>query len=482
MRRATVAAAAAGALVLSLAVAGGVQRGPSAPEEPQPSPAAQPVAREVTEPPPAPGATVDPSPARALPALSPTAPVPDEAVLVATLAPLLTAPALGPSVGAVVVDAMTGTVLYDADGDTARVPASTVKVLTAAAALHRLGPESVATTSVVAGQGPDEVVLVGGGDALLAPGAGDPFATTGHAGLEDLATQVAAARQARGATAPVTLVLDETLTGGGPQVSPSWGTADVASGYVAPLTSLAIDVGRLRPEAYAWREADPSMAAAQVLATRLAEQGVPVAGPPVRGVAPAGTDVLASVSSAPLREVVAQTLADSDNTLADLLALRVAADAGITATDASIFAAAGDEVLAAVAETGVDVSGATMVGGSGLGRGSAVPPAVLAGVLARASAPDAPEGLRPLLAALPVAGLDGTLAGRFRGPLPVPAAGLVRAKSGTLSGVSSLAGTLVDADGRPLVFAVVADQVPGSGTAPGEVDAVVAALAACGCR
>ncbi len=482
MRRSTLAAAAAGALALGLVVAGGVERGTSGSAPPAASPPAEAAAKEVPALSPAPGATADPSPATALPALSPDAPLPDEDVLVATLAPLLTAPALGASVGAIVIDATTGAVLYDADASTPRTPASTAKVLTAAAALHRLGPESVATTEVVAGAEPDRLVLVGGGDALLGPGDSDPVAVTGHAGLGDLAAQVADARAAAGTTAPVTLVLDDSLTGGGPQVSPAWGTDDVASGYVAPLTSLAVDAGRLTEDRYAWREDDPSMAAAEVLAARLGERGVPVAGPPVRGVAPAGADVLASVASAPLREVAAQTLADSDNTLADLLALRVAVAAGMpAASGGTLFAASGRAVLAEVAEMGLDVSTATMVGGSGLGKGSVMPTALLAEVLARASAPEPPRGLRALLAALPVAGLDGTLAGRFGGSAS-PVAGLVRAKTGTLYGVSSLAGTVVDVDGRPLVFAVIADQVPGRGTAPGEVDAVVAAIAGCGCR
>ncbi len=474
------AAAAAAAVGIALAVAGGAGAGPALPAEPAPTASVARVSRDLPVPSPAPGADTDLPEARALPALEPGAPQPDESALVATLAPLLTAPALGASVGAGVVDATTGAVLYDADAATPRVPASTAKVLTAAAALHRLGPESVATTSVVAGDEPDHLVLVGGGDLLLAPGAGDPLSVTGHAGLDDLAAQVASARAAAGTTAPVTLFLDDALTAGGPQTSPSWGATDVASGYVAPLTSLAVDVGRLTPDRYAWREADPSMAAAEVLATRLAERGVPVAGLPLRGTSVAGAQVLASVASAPLREVAAQTLADSDNTLADLLARRVAAEAGVpAAADGTLFASSGDAVLDAVEDMGVDVGAATMVGGSGLGEGSSMAPAVLAGVLARASAPKPPAGLRPLLAALPVAGLDGTLAGRFPSP---PAAGVVRAKTGTLYGVSSLAGSVVDADGRQLVFAVIADQVPGRGTAPGEVDAVVAALAACGCR
>ncbi|HUX70959.1 MAG TPA: D-alanyl-D-alanine carboxypeptidase, partial [Cellulomonadaceae bacterium] len=65
-----------------------------------------------------------------------------------------------------------------------------------------------------------------------------------------------------------------------------------------------------------------------------------------------------------------------------------------------------------------------------------------------------------------------------------PARGLVRAKTGSLTSVTSLAGTVQDADGRLLVFAVLVDHGPATGqTAAREaVDAFVTQLAECGCR
>ncbi len=120
--------------------------------------------------------------------------------------------------------------------------------------------------------------------------------------------------------------------------------------------------------------------------------------------------------------------------------------------------------------------------GSGLHPGNAIPPAVLVQLLGLASAPAHPE-LRPVLTGLPIAGFTGTLGKRFGAASgAAEAAGIVRAKTGSLSGVNTLAGTVVDADGRLLSFAVMTRTTAAADTARAAMDRIVARLAACGCH
>jgi D-alanyl-D-alanine carboxypeptidase/D-alanyl-D-alanine-endopeptidase (penicillin-binding protein 4) len=423
-----------------------------------------------------PGAVVpSASPSAVLPGVGEDAPVPLGARLDALLTPLLGQDALGGAVSMDVVDVLTGDHLTRLGHDAPRTPASTAKLLTAAAALSRLKPETTLPTRVVRGATTGEVVLVGGGDILLGAGKGRDDLVDGHAGLADLARLTAAALKQSG-TSRVTLRLDDTLFTG-PTVSPRWRNTDVGNGFVAPVQALAVDAGRTRSGKYAPRVADPAMSAAQQFADRLRSAGVDVRGGVTRAAAPDGAEVLGEVRSAAVGDIVEYALTESDNTVSEVLARLVAVDAGAPAS----FAGAGPAVVSTVADLGVPTTGAVLSDGSGLADGSRVAPVTLTGILAAASSAERPE-LRPLLSGLPVAGVSGTLADRFDLRSQQPAAGVVRAKTGTLSGVSSLAGTVVDDDGRLLAFAVLADRVGGSEPAQRALDALATTLAECGCR
>ena len=411
----------------------------------------------------------DPVPSRAplLPAAA-DAPVPSAAGLDAVVAAALADPALGGQVAAAVVDVRTGEVLLDRRGATPVTPASTAKIATAVAALHALDPLARPVTRVLAGAAPGEVVLVGAGDATLARTAGDPAGYPERATLEALA---AATRAALGA-APLTRVLVDDTAWSGPATGPGWTPGYVTGGDVAPVSALAVDAGR-PPVGRAPRAADTALQAGQLLAERLGAPAAPVA----RGTAPPGAAELARVTGPTVAQQVEVLLTRSDNDVGESLARQVAVARGQAPTFAGAEAAVG-QALAEVVPGG----GFALRDGSGLSRESRLQPVALARLLAEVAGD--PGQYAPVLAGLPVAGFDGTLAERYDDPLTAPAAGVVRGKTGTLNGVSALAGLLRTADGRLLAFDLTADAVPlgANRAAEGALDRLATALASCGCR
>jgi D-alanyl-D-alanine carboxypeptidase/D-alanyl-D-alanine-endopeptidase (penicillin-binding protein 4) len=218
------------------------------------------------------------------------------------------------------------------------------------------------------------------------------------------------------------------------------------------------------------------LAAAAAFAVMLASNGIDVSSEPVRGHAGAGATVLAAARSAPLSDIVEHMLAVSDNDEAEVLARHLARAAGRPATSES-----GEQaIIQALTGLGVDVVGLAVLDGSGLARGSAVPPEVLTATLRVAGGSTHPH-LRPVLTGLPVAGFTGTLDERFDSPAATDGVGLIRAKTGSLTGVSSLAGTVVARDGTAYAFAMMADDVPNAVAARSALDDAAAALARCGC-
>jgi D-alanyl-D-alanine carboxypeptidase/D-alanyl-D-alanine-endopeptidase (penicillin-binding protein 4) len=401
-----------------------------------------------------------------LAALSASAPAPDPAALSSALSPLLHAPALGNGVTASVLDVQTGNVLLDQNAAAPAAPASTAKLLTSAAVLTTLGPAATIATKVVAGANPGEVVLVGGGDPTLsrtAPSKSYPGAAT----MADLAAQVRAAMPT-----PISRVVVDNSLFTGPLTAPGWAPGDAPSSYAAPVTATSVDGARTGPGSLG-RSGAPGTDAGAALADALGVRGAAVS----LGKAPVGAKTLGTVHSAPIERVVEQALSMSDNMLAEALARQVAIARHLPAS----FEGSAKAVTAALTQAGVDLTGVTLADGSGLSRQDRIPAAVLARVV-RASADGALGNAADLLSGLPVAGYDGTLADRGDSdPKTIP--GTVRAKTGTLLGVHALAGTVVDADGRLLAFALLGNDVPGSeSAAEGALDDVATELARCGCR
>ena len=424
---------------------------------------------------------------------------PTTAGLQAAVGQVLADPAIAGRLAVSIVDGVDGRPLFEQGAGTPLLPASTVKIATAAAALTALPPDRRLSTQVVSGAVPGEVVLVGGGDPTLS-GPGGERDYPASASLAELAAKV---RVSLGA-APVTrVVVDESLYSG-ERVGPGWKPTYLSQGAVAAVGPLMVDGGRVSPDRSP-RHADPALAAGRQLATLLAAStpppaaGDPGAGGPgaapapappparkpgpvdvTRGSAPAAPTLLGEVFSPTIVALVERMLARSDNDLAEALARHVALAQGQPAS----FAGASVALEQVLAPLGVDPATAVLADGSGLSRSNRIPPSAVTGLLARATSGSNPR-LAPLLTGLPVGGFSGTLAGRYRtGTVAAPGAGAVRAKTGTLEGVSALAGVVRTNDGRLLAFDLVADGVPAGANAGAEkaLDRLASSLAACGCR
>jgi len=470
----------AGVLVLVLGAAGVavVRSGPVA-SWLGTSPTTRAADADPTEPPPPP--VLAPAAANA------PAPTPDG--VRAALDPLVGNGALGDAVNISVVDPASGVVLYEQGQETPTVPASTAKLVTAATALVARGPAYRITTRVVAGARPGEVVVVGAGDPTLAvtgtgwyPGAGR---------LDDLAEQV---KKALGATKPTRVIVDGSLFSG-PEVGPGWDSDATTGGFGAKITAFMTDGARINPKDPGRgqaRHSDPDMAAGRAFAKLLglpasavAEGTAPAGGttastgPGPGGDVPAPGTELGRVESPPLLRLVEFMLEDSDNVIAEALARQVALARGRPAS----FEAAATAMNEVVAELGLPAEESHLVDGSGLSRANRLTPGLLTDLLTLAARGTRPE-LGALFSGMPVAAWSGSLRDRYGDAHPTATgAGTVRAKTGTLSGVHAISGVVTTADGRLLVFAILADRVPG-GTDEARValDRIASALAACGCR
>ncbi|MEU1350758.1 D-alanyl-D-alanine carboxypeptidase/D-alanyl-D-alanine-endopeptidase [Streptomyces sp. NPDC005786] len=377
------------------------------------------------------------------------------AELRAVLGPLLKDPALGTRRGAVVIDTATGKRLYGVGADIPMTPASTVKIATTVAALTALGPTHRIPTTVRASADRRTVTLVGGGDPTL-----------DRAGLSSLAADTARALKDDGVRS-VRLRYD-TSGYSGPALHPIGPNENIA-----PMSALMMDEGRLDDTSSgpAPRSDDPARDAADAFGELLDEAGIATGDGAAPGRATAKSQPLATHLSAPLSALVERALTNSDNDIAEALARQTALATGEPAD----FDGGRRAVTAQLRKLGLPLKGVVFADGSGLNRKDKVTAALLAGLLARAADQGHPE-LRPVLTGLPVAGFSGTLSDRYT--TKAGGTGLIRAKTGTLTGVNTLSGTVVGPRGRLLAFAFLASGTTAPAEAQSALDALATALAA----
>lgn len=373
--------------------------------------------------------------------------------------------ATGSRVGAIVIDTASGKTLGQVNADQLMTPASSSKIVAAATALKTLGPDYRFTTSThLAGE---KLFLRGNGDQLLSAGSGNPAATAGHAGLADLAAQTTQKLKDQ-KTTTVQLFLDESAFGDQNPLA-NW-QAQGNDNYETKPTPIAINNGLANPELSYGYLPDPGLSAAEQFAARLKDQGIKV-GQIQRGATPNDARKIGEVKSAPLHEVMHETLKESNNMLAEVLCRASAAKAG-TGTNFS-----GEIKIAQKVLNDLKLEGTAFANHdcSGLSTENQIKPQLLAALMQQAARGDDPQ-LRPLVASLPIGALDGTLHDRY---LQANGAGNVRAKTGSLQNSRALTGLVTTKSGRTLTFCVIVDSFKeGTGAiARGAIDNFVNGLA-----
>jgi len=341
-----------------------------------------------------------------------------------------------------VIDASTGTVLFDRSSATPARPASVMKLLTAAAALETLGPNYRVITRVYADSSdPSIIYIVGAGDVTLSrtnPGASSVYRNAPK--LADLARQIAAKAPGQSISQ---IVLDSSLYGGSEgEYQSVWDQRGLTDGYMSYVSALQVDGDRANPASKdSARSKDPVTKAGEYFKQALGQSAT--AAVLSKGSAPADAVEIASVRSAPLSSWIDYMLVVSDNSLAEAMARLVSLEVGLDGSFSSLTRA----YQIALRDTGISLAGLKVEDGSGLSRFNQLSPVTVNELLQLVD--KSYPNFKVILDGMPVAGTPGSLGYRFES-----AAGKVVAKTGWIRTGYTLAGLLYPEDGSKIIFTV----------------------------
>lgn len=358
-------------------------------------------------------------------------------------------------------------VLFEHNGDFALTPAGSMKLLTAYAVLSTVGPDFRFTTKLLAESVPSDgvisgdLVLVGSGDPLLMTAdyarsfADQPMARTP---IEDLADAAVAAgiTQITGAIVGIDTRYDDE------RYPDSWPGSFASDALSGPLSALLINDGftsyptsvieREGGEVASTAAGDPTKAAAALFDDLLEAQNVVIAASSKNG---SGRDIselteIAEIESPPMRDIIRQMFVHDDNTTAELLTKEL----GIVVNDDGSTDGGTQAIVDVLKANGLSEIAAPR-DGSGLDPANKVTCAFMAELMASAGPTSGLAG------ALPVAGADGQVRGRFIG---TSADGRVHAASGILDGLAALVGYVEADDDHFLEFSYLVNDDEGGDT------------------
>jgi len=379
--------------------------------------------------------------------------------------------------GVLVVDPVTGDTLVSRNAGKLFMPASNMKIVTSAVALTQLGADyRYRTTFAARGQLHDSVldgdlIVIGRGDPTMS----DRMRGNAMAAMDTIADSVVrrGIRRITGSLVAGGNAFPDTVWGHG------WAWDDLSEYYGAGVDELFFNEGMapttLRPNGtrdslYSGPSKDPDRAYLAALDSALVHRGILVAG----GVAPRSLDTLPALDtlfvlwSPPLREILRALLKPSQNQIAEILLKTIGLERGGLGTADS----AGKIVAAQLLSWGAQPDGFVLNDGSGLNRHDLVTPETIVRILAAIQRDTA---FAAYYAALPIAGVDGTIRNRMKG---TAAENNVHAKTGSLGGVRSLSGYVTTADGERLIFSILCNNyTTASNSVTGLADTIAASLA-----
>ena len=327
------------------------------------------------------------------------------------------------SIGIKVVAVDTGEVIYGKNTHKLHHPASTTKLFTAATALAKLGAGYRFETTLYIDAVANNVYLKGRADPVLQRNdivkLGDTLLQTGIQSVQG------------------NIVIDETYLDRVPE-GPGWMWDD------RPLIISALSIREVKPDTNTWSR---GLACGHLLKTALMEKGIRVTGGVVSGTVPSDAKVIAKHLSPPLADILKLMNKPSDNWIAELIFKTIGAE---VIGEPGTWQKGRQAVTEFLSEIMDDPPVHRFVDGSGLSRYNLLNAELLTDLLVHTYHNFAlmPE----YLASLPIAGVDGTLKNRMQG---MYAEKVLRAKTGTLSGVSALAGYTVTADDEVFAFGIL---------------------------
>ena len=314
--------------------------------------------------------------------------------------------------GLILVDPANGETIYENGADTLRKPASLLKIISAVALLDYVDPEFRFTTEILTGTTPNTLIIAG---AL------DPWMERNNT----LATKMGRVSLPK--------IVKTALK-----------KLDADNG--APIETLRIEYSKMHT-------VDLDFIKAQFVARdiKVSTAKVTAAEGKLNS-----KESIAKFDSPPLQKIMDWMLIWSDNTLGNRMAMYASMKAGFGYAESGIE----ETFVKTLSNLEIDSTGLNAVDGSGLSRSNRVSAQMLAELLLKTYENDK---YRTIYGGLPVGGVNGTMRNRFVTSAP-KAIGLVRTKTGFLTGVVSMAGYVQGGD-HEYIFVAIADQIPKNNSA-----------------